>query len=57
MSTSSNGLSTVLGSFGAKLGLVNTGIGIKNTDGTYRRPDTLQYLGIGFNFDGSHSTL
>lgn len=30
MSTSSNELSTVLGGFGAKLRLVNTGIGVKN---------------------------
>ena len=42
MSTSSNGLSTVLGSFGAKLGLVNTGIGIKNPDGTISWSGTLQ---------------
>lgn len=43
MSTSS-AVSNVLGSFGGQLGLVNTGMGMKNADGTFNVSSTLQGL-------------
>ncbi len=33
--SNSNAVSNVLGSFGGQLGLVNTGMGMKNADGTF----------------------
>lgn len=43
MSTS-NAVSNVLGSFGGQLGLVNTGMGMKNADGTINVSGTLQVI-------------
>ncbi len=40
--SNSNAVSNVLGSFGGQLGLVNTGMGMKNADGTFNISGTLQ---------------
>ena len=42
--SNSNAVSTVLGNFGGQLGLVNTGMGMKNADGTFNVSGTLQGL-------------
>lgn len=41
MSTS-NAVSNVLGNFSGQLGLVNTGMGVMNADGTFNVSGTLQ---------------
>ncbi len=40
--SNSNAVSNVLGSFGGQLGMVNTGMGMKNADGTFNISGTLQ---------------
>ena len=42
--SNSNTVSTVLGNFSVPLGLANTGMGMKNADGTFNVSNTLQGL-------------